>query len=363
VNAPAPIVNTDITHPGRTELGSSAEIGKLADSICAVMGKLKPIAKTQPTGKGLPYEFLSEDAITSTLRPLLAEAGLVIFPRTCEVVEREDYLAKSGGEMTRFLTRHTWRILHASGQWIDGQTWGEATDSGDKCLNKCMTAAFKYFQRQTFAINGGNDPDDSGTDQVARGARGHGGAPAGNRAAANNNNRGNYNQAATNNRPAGNAGNANTGNAGAAAGNGAAGPALKPATDADAAKATAALDRATDHEAVAKIISYARGFDWTPAQKQRIRSTAAARRVSFWTVAIQNAATLEALDAIQTDVGGSLNDFPELAKAVHVRAKNRADALTAAQNAEANAGTDTSGGDGFGSDMPYNDVPVDEMQF
>lgn len=354
MNAPAPIQNSDLSNPRRFDLGMSAEIGKLAEAVCAVMGKLKPIEKTQPTGKGINYEYLSEDTITGTLRPLLAEAGLVILPRSCEVIEREDYLAKSGGEMTRFLTRHTWRILHKSGQWVDGQTWGEASDSGDKCLNKTMTAAYKYFERQTFAINGGHDPDATGPDEVARGerGRGYGGDPRGGRQSNQQQARGNGQQNAGN-RAAGGNGQQNQGQN--------AGSQLKPATDADAGKAVAALDKAADHAAVAKIIDYAKGFAWTDAQKQRIRGAAAARRVAFWTAAIDAAPDEATVGAIQSEIGGALQNFPELAQAVRVRAKNRCDYLF--QQSDIPDGTPNAGTGSDNADMPFGGEPVSEMEF
>jgi len=354
VNAPASsIQNSDLTHPRRFDLGMSSEIGQLAEAVCSVMGKLRPIEKTKPEpGQGLKYEYLSEDAITATLRPLLAEAGLVILPRSCEVIEREDYTTTRGGEMTRFLTRHTWRILHKSGQWVDGQTWGEATDSGDKCLNKTMTAAYKYFERQTFAINGGHDPDATGPDEVARGerGRGYGGDPRGNRG---NQNTGNPRGSQS---AGGQRGNQNNQTA-----SGNTGPQLKPATDEDAGKAVAALDKAADHAAVAKIIEYAKGFAWTEDQKTRIRGAAAARRVSFWTAAIDAAGSEDELNRIQTDIGGALQNFPELAQAVRVRAKKRADYLF--QQSSVPDDTPNAGMGHDNADMPFGDTPVDGFEF
>jgi hypothetical protein len=42
---------------------------------------------------------------------------------------------------------------------MDIQTLGEGSDTGDKTLNKCMTAAYKYAIRQTLMISTGDDPD------------------------------------------------------------------------------------------------------------------------------------------------------------------------------------------------------------
>src|SRR5262249_36903978 len=41
----------------------------------------------------------------------------------------------------------------------DCQVLGEASDAGDKAAPKALTGAYKYFLRQTFLIETGDDPD------------------------------------------------------------------------------------------------------------------------------------------------------------------------------------------------------------
>ena len=364
---PGAVLNADLSNPYTfKQCAKSEQIGELVAAVCSVMAKLNAIPKTPAkaqSGKGLPYEYLSEDAITATLRPLLAEAGLAPFPLGGQVVEREDYTAGSS-QMTRVLARQRFLIAHKSGQWVECETWGEAADSGDKVANKVMTAAYKYFERQTFCINGGTDPDTSHSDDVARTGRGYGSDP---RQAGGNQNRGNAG-AGNQSRGSAQGGNQNRGqgaNPNAAAGGGNQPDPKFPGgkgSDDRAGKCIGAIDKATDHAAVKGIIDTARGIDWTDDQRNRIRRAAAARRVSFWTAAIEAAPDLESVNVIQTEAGPALAAFPELAQLVTVKARQRSQAITAAQEA-AETVPDPASGTGLDGDAPFGDTPVSEMEF
>lgn len=366
--APVPLRNADLEAPVPLKpLSQSNTIAELVGAVCGVMGKLGPIAKTPAKSSGgdggqkrsgLPYEYLSEDAITATLRPLLSEAGLAIIPRGGQIVEREDYEAGSS-QMTRIVARQRFLIVHKSGEFLEGETWGEAADSGDKVMNKVMTAAFKYFERQTFAINGGSDPDTHHSDDVARTGRGYASRPTqqqqtGNRA--NNGQQNNQNQQRANPNQ----------QTGAAAGNNGGKPANPKypngtGSDDRAAKLIEKIDTAPSHGDIAKMIEWARGVEWSDAQRVKIRTSAAARRVSFWSAAIDAAPDLEAVDSIQADATPALKDFAELGKLLQIRANNRRQAITAAQEAAYAAGNSGSG-DGSG-DMPFADTPVEKFDF
>lgn len=358
----AGVRNTDIEQPFIFKpLARSEKIGSLVAAIASVMKQLAAIPKTpakSSAGQGLPYEYLSEDAITSTLRPLMAEAGLVIFPQGGQVVEREDYEA-GRSNMTRLLMRQRFLIGHNSGEWVECETWGEAADSGDKGANKCMTAAFKYLERQTFMVNGGADPDERHGDDVARTGRGY--APAGNqnRQAAGGQQTGNQTRAGgqTNNQQQNRQGNQNT-----AAGGGQQGDPAFPGgngTEERAGKCMAAIAAAVTHEKVNQLIDHAKTVKWTTDQQNRIRRSAAAQRVALWSAEIAVAPTEEAVNAIQTASAGPLGAFPELAQLVTVKARHR-NAEHAAARAQAEATPDTGGAS---SEAPFSDVPVSEMEF
>ena len=104
------------------------------------------------------YEYLSEEKITSNLNKAFREVGLIIYPSGMEVVSNE-------GDIAQIMA--TYRIQDTeSEEYIEVQTIGEGQDKGDKKMNKAMTAAFKYAQRQAFMIPTGDDPDHISSDEL-----------------------------------------------------------------------------------------------------------------------------------------------------------------------------------------------------
>jgi hypothetical protein len=109
----------------------------------------------------LRYSFASESALIAALRPFMVAEGIVALPISYDNIEKEIYT--TGERQTKMnnisLTGH-FRLIHApSGTSVDISTRGEGADSGDKANNKAMTGAFKYFIRQSFMIETGDDPD------------------------------------------------------------------------------------------------------------------------------------------------------------------------------------------------------------
>jgi hypothetical protein len=107
------------------------------------------------------FAFRGIDDVYAALSPLLADAGLCVFPRVLhrETVERT---TKSGGALY-FVTVHAEFdfVAVADGSQHTASTYGEASDSGDKATNKAMSAAYKYAAFMTFCIptEGDNDAD------------------------------------------------------------------------------------------------------------------------------------------------------------------------------------------------------------
>jgi len=85
---------------------------------------------------------------------------LTIWPTAMEVLEvRED--ETSGGKALHVARiRVTYQLTDPDdGDQVLVQALGEGSDSGDKVLNKCMTAALKYVLRQACLISTAEDPD------------------------------------------------------------------------------------------------------------------------------------------------------------------------------------------------------------
>ena len=134
-------------------------MSKVAKKILEVMEKVQYLQKDGEVSYGRTnYGYLSEEKITSNLNKAFREVGLIIYPSGMEVVSNE-------GDIAQIMA--TYRIQDTeSEEYIEVQTIGEGQDKGDKKMNKAMTAAFKYAQRQAFMIPTGDDPDHISSDEL-----------------------------------------------------------------------------------------------------------------------------------------------------------------------------------------------------
>jgi hypothetical protein len=86
--------------------------------------------------------------------------GLTVAPIGVTVLEQGRYQTLKGGLLNHVVAAVTYRLTHApSGESEDCQVLGEASDTGDKAAPKALAGAYKYFLRQTFLIETGDDPD------------------------------------------------------------------------------------------------------------------------------------------------------------------------------------------------------------
>ena len=117
----------------------------IAKKISEVMEKVQYLQKDGTVSYGSTnYGYLSEEKITNSLNKAFREVGLIIYPSNMEVVSNTGNMAQ---------IRATYKIQDTdSEEFIEVQTIGEGQDKGDKKMNKAMTAAFKYAQRQAFMI-------------------------------------------------------------------------------------------------------------------------------------------------------------------------------------------------------------------
>ena len=135
---------------------------KVYQAINAVQAELCKIgiAKSSTNTQGAGYKFRGIDAVYNVLSSIMAQNGLVIFPRmlgrTCE-----ERTSKSGGALFYVTVEAEFDLVSAEdGSKHTARTFGEAMDSGDKATNKAMSAAYKYACFQAFAIPvDGNDSE------------------------------------------------------------------------------------------------------------------------------------------------------------------------------------------------------------
>lgn len=132
----------------------------VASAINTVMGSVGYIQK-KGENKFHNYKFTAIEDVMAKLQPAMAEAGLVVI---------QDELAHGliAGDAVMTAT-YAFRLVHKSGMEWDGQArhtgMAAAKNSkggfDDKALNKCHTAARKYFLMALFQIPTGTaaDPD------------------------------------------------------------------------------------------------------------------------------------------------------------------------------------------------------------
>jgi hypothetical protein len=130
------------------------------------------------------YKFVSESDVVATLKPALAEAGIMVLP-SHRLLSVEPFTTAKGRH--QFLT-----TIESTFTFTDGnetlivQTIGQGTDSGDKGVYKAMTGAKKYALLQAFLIATGDDPEVTTNDErttvpPSRGRGASGGAASGTR--------------------------------------------------------------------------------------------------------------------------------------------------------------------------------------
>lgn len=144
---------------------------RLYAKMAAVMAELSNIPKT---GKNthFNYSFVTADAVADKVRDLLSSKGVAFF---ASIVGRELLEVRKGSEKTDPKTGEVTRVVAINSRWVvnfaftfadsetgatETQTWTAEADSGDdKGINKCATAAEKYFLLKTFIVSSADEPD------------------------------------------------------------------------------------------------------------------------------------------------------------------------------------------------------------
>jgi len=127
------------------------EIPKIYNAICRVIGDVGAVTKDRQNQQQ-NYKYRSIDDVYNALNPALAKNGLIIIPNILEVT-KEDKTTKSGTNMTYTTVRINYTFYSAEdGSSVNSEYYGEASDTGDKSINKAMASAYKYACFQVFCI-------------------------------------------------------------------------------------------------------------------------------------------------------------------------------------------------------------------
>lgn len=129
---------------------------EIAAAISAIMAEVDYVQK-KGENKFHNYKFAAVGDILAKLQPAMAKSGLII-------IQNELSHTLEGGVM---MAKYEYVILHKSGvvapdRPVNTGVAAAVNSKGgfdDKCLNKCMTAASKYFLLNLFKIPTGEDAD------------------------------------------------------------------------------------------------------------------------------------------------------------------------------------------------------------
>ncbi len=128
-----------------------AEIDKIFDAIIGVMKDVGAVGKDQKNTKQ-NYKYRGIDDVMNALHPALVKNKIFILPNVLDV-KREERKGANGNNLIYTLVEVDYAFV--SGEDSSSQTvhiFGEAMDSGDKSLNKALSAAYKYACFQLFSI-------------------------------------------------------------------------------------------------------------------------------------------------------------------------------------------------------------------
>lgn len=123
---------------------------KIYKAISAVMEDVGAVGKNN-TNQIQKYKFRGIDDVMNALHPAMVKNHVFVAPEVLEE-RREERPSGKGGLLIYSVVKVKYRFYTDDGSSVEAVVIGEAMDSGDKSMNKAMSAAFKYACFQTFCI-------------------------------------------------------------------------------------------------------------------------------------------------------------------------------------------------------------------
>jgi len=131
-----------------------------------VMGDVQGIGKKDRNDQQR-FNFRGIDAVMNAVGPALREHGVAVIPTAHELIN-DTYSTESGTVMRNATVRIGWTIIGPAGDAIEGASYGEAADAGDKAVSKAHSVAYRTFLLQALCIPTDEpDPDASSHERSA----------------------------------------------------------------------------------------------------------------------------------------------------------------------------------------------------
>lgn len=120
--------------------------------ILGVMNDISYIQKGDKKVNG-QYSFVSHDAVTGALHPLMVKHGIVVVTDVLEAVQ--------DGNRTTVKVRVSFVNVDTPDDVVSVSSVGYGIDNGDKGVGKGISYATKYALLKTFLLETGDDPDNN----------------------------------------------------------------------------------------------------------------------------------------------------------------------------------------------------------
>lgn len=127
-----------------------AEKKNIYESMAAVMEDCGAVAKNDKNPQQ-GYKYRGIDAVMNALNPALRKNHVFVVPEVLEQT-REERQTTKGATLIYSITKVRYTFYAEDGSNVSAVVIGEGMDSGDKSMNKAMSAAFKYACFQTLCI-------------------------------------------------------------------------------------------------------------------------------------------------------------------------------------------------------------------
>lgn len=136
----------------------------LYTKMARIMGKIGTLEKDKRNDFHR-YEYASDQVVYTAVRQQLAAEGLALFASMTNVTQ-DRYTNAKQKELWHTVATFEFVIVDGESGETYTCTWqAEAQGDDDKGINKCATAALKYWLLKTFVIPTGDDPDGDQPDE------------------------------------------------------------------------------------------------------------------------------------------------------------------------------------------------------
>lgn len=138
---------------------AEAKIQSLASKLAAIGNEIGKIDKTG-RNQQQNYTYIEYGVVAGRIRELFDKYKVIIIPNV-DNIQQDEITNKYGGKGYHYILQMSFTLIN--GDCPEDQevaTWaGEASDYGDKGINKAETAGTKYFLMRLFNISEKGDED------------------------------------------------------------------------------------------------------------------------------------------------------------------------------------------------------------